>query len=103
MIRSKRGVGERQRERVAVDLAARERRRHLAGLDHRADDVPDVVAARRVVVERDDGRAAPHGLERVPPAAAAHVEQALAGAEVEAIEVDGQHQRAPACSSSSAR
>ena len=102
------GVGERQRERVGVHRAAR--RRPPASSPASTIAPHELPRPRRrsprVGVERDDGRAAPHRLERVAPAAAAEVEQALARAEVEPIEVDGQHSArcpAAACSASSAR
>ena len=95
MMRSNGGVGERQPQRVAVDLAAGRVGGDLARLDHRPTSGPHLLQLGRVVVERDDGRAASHRRERVTPAAAPHVEQALALAEVEAVEVDGQHQATP--------
>ncbi len=90
-----RRVGERQAERVAVDLAAGRVGGDLAGLDHRTAGGAHFLQLAGVVVEGDDRRAAPHRRERVPPAAATHVEEALTGAQVEAVEVDGEHQAAP--------
>ena len=72
-----RRVGERQAQRVAVDLAAGRVGRDLTRLDHRAPRGAHLFELGGVVVERDDGRAAPHRRERVAPAAAAHVEQPL--------------------------
>ena len=85
------GVGERQRERVGVHRAAPERRRQLAGRDHRVDEVPDVDDDLGAVVERHDRRAAPHRLVRVTAAAAPEVEHPLTGPDLEPIEVDGEH------------
>ena len=63
----------------------------LAGFEHPADHGAHVLELAGVVVERDDGRAPTHGGERVPTPAAAHVEEPVALAQVEAVEVDGQH------------
>ena len=45
-----------------------------------------------VLVERDDVGAAAVELERVPPGAAAHVEDAVTRLHAEPVEVHGQHQ-----------
>ena len=98
------GVGERQRERVGVHRAAGEATDGSSPSATIAlDEVPHLVDHLRAVVERDDGRAAPHRLVRVTSAAAPEVEHALARAHLEPVEVDGEHYRAPACSASNAR
>ena len=93
-------VGEREAQRVTVDLAAVDVAvlriaGNLAGFDHRTAYRPYVLQFGSVVVERDHGRAVPQCRERVAPAAAPHVEESVAGAQAEAIEVDGEHQAAP--------
>ena len=84
-------VGERQRERVALldvglgpagtspaSLIAREQLAHARQLVG-------------VLVEGDHVGAAAVHLERVPAGAAAHVEDPVAGAQPEPVEVNGQH------------
>jgi hypothetical protein len=93
-------VGEGERERVCVHDHARRTRRRLAGGAHGGHQRADVVQRVGLRVERDDGRAAAQGLERVPATAAPEVEHTVAGAHVQPVEVDGEHQ--PRHSSSSA-
>ena len=86
-----RGVGERQREGVGVQRAASGRGRELTGGDHRVHEVPHVGDDLRAVVERDDGGAAPHRFVGVTTTAAPEVEHALSGAQLQSVEVDGEH------------
>jgi hypothetical protein len=70
--------------------------RELAGFEHRADDPAHFLELALGVVERDDGGAAPPGLERVTATAAPHVEHLGAVLHAEAIEVGREHQATPA-------
>ncbi len=92
MMRSKLSSGNGRCERVAVDLAAGRVGGDLARLDHRATRGAHLFQLTGVVVERDDRRAPSHRGERVPTSAAAHVEEPVALTQVEAVEVDGEHQ-----------
>ena len=64
----------RQVQRVALDGLGLGRRRRLALVLHGLQDRVDVVEVLGTLVERDDVRAAPERLERVPARAAAHVD-----------------------------
>ena len=84
-------VGEGQRQRVALLDVGLGTGRHLAGVAHRGEPLADGGQLVGVLVEGDDVGAALVHLEGVAPGAAAHVEHALARAEPESVEVNGQH------------
>ena len=88
-------VRERQRQRVALLDVGLRAVGHLARVAHRAEQVEDPGELVAVLVERDHVPAAPVHLERVPPGAAAHVEDAVPGAQLQPVEVNGQHVLSP--------
>ena len=84
-------VGERQRQGVTLLDVGLGALGDLALLLHRAEDLQHPGQLVGVHVERHHVGAAPVGLEGVPAPARAHVEQALAGAQAEPVEVNGEH------------
>ena len=88
-------VGEGQRERVALLHVGLGARGHLAGVAHRGEPLAHGRQLVGVLVEGDDVGAALVHLEGVAAGAAAHVEHALARAQPEAVEVNGQHGGSP--------
>ena len=88
-------VGERQGERVALLHVGLGTRRHLAGLAHRGEPLAHGRELVGVLVEGDDVGTALVHLERVAAGAAAHVEHAVARAQPEPVEVNGQHGGSP--------
>ena len=83
------GVG--QVEGVALDHLGPRRCGHLTLVLHRLQDLVDVVEVGGILVERDDVGPTAVGLEGMPACAAAHIDHLGAGADVQPIEVDGQH------------
>jgi hypothetical protein len=98
-----RAVGEGHGERVAPNDRAERLARRLALLVHGPQDGGGPQELVVVAVERHDVGAAPEGLERVAPAAAPQVEEAVAALHAEAVVVDRQHAPARARARSSAR
>ena len=88
-------VGEGQRQRVALLDVGLGTGGHLARVAHRGEQLAHGGELVGVLVEGDDVGAAAVHLEGVAAGAAAHVEHALARAEPESVEVNGQHGRPP--------
>src|SRR5689334_9700960 len=84
-------VGERQLERITLDRLGSRRRGCLALLLHRLQDFVDVVQVACVLVEGDDVGTAPERLEGVPTLPAADIDDLRARADLQPVEVDGQH------------
>ena len=84
-------VGEGQRQRVALLDVGLGARGHLPRVAHRGEPLAHGRELVGVLVEGDDVGAALVHLERVPTGAAAHVEHAVARAQPEPVEVNGQH------------
>jgi hypothetical protein len=87
-----RPVGERQPGGIAPGGGTAARRRDVAGTVQRRRHGGDVLQLGLVVVEGDHPGTAAQRLERVPPCAAAQVEQQVPRREPETVVVDGQHQ-----------
>ena len=88
-------VGEGQGERVALLHVGLRAGRHLTGVAHRGEPLADGRELVGVPVEGDDVGATLVHLEGVAPGAAAHVQHPVAGAQPQAVEVNGQHCGSP--------
>ncbi len=85
-------VGHGQGEQVAADHLGGRTGGRLPGRGDRVEPLPGGGHLGGAVVEGDDPRAPPVGLECVPALAAAEVEHRHAGAHVQPVVVDGQHE-----------
>src|SRR5947208_5684538 len=90
-----RAVAERHGRGVPRDRGRARLRSGLARRPHRAEHPGHRGQLGRVQVEGHHVRAAPVQLERLPPAAAAQIEYAVAGPDREPAEVNGQHSACP--------
>ena len=84
-------IGEGQCERIALHRQACPARRDLRLGLHGLDHVAHGLELAAVGIEGDDAGSTSEGGEGMPPAAAAHVEQGVARAESQAVEVNGEH------------
>src|SRR5215470_8549336 len=88
-------VAERHGRGIAAHRPRPGRLRRLPGRCHGRGHAADPAQLTVIGVEGDHLRAAPEGLESVPPGAAAEIEHAVAGLDGEAAEIDGQQGSAP--------
>src|SRR5215475_1743239 len=88
-------VAERHRRGVAAHRPGPGRRRHLPGRRHGRGHGIDLAQFTVIGVEGDHFRAAPVGLEGMPPGAAAEIQQAVARPDGEVAEINGQQGSAP--------
>ena len=86
-----RAVGEGKPQRITANRERLGGFADLAGLAHRPEEVADAREFVEAVVERDHSGASAQRLERVATGATPHVENQVAGLQIEPVVVDGQH------------